>query len=99
MGISIRSLQPNLHVDYIETKRKIVLVERRLTLDIVAEQEYYRHCLQENLQIWWTASSEICTFRGFEEIARKIKKFFNQRDDCVCVFVHKLILKCTPPPN
>ena len=31
-------------VDYIEAKRRIALVACRLTLDIVVEQEYHRHC-------------------------------------------------------
>ena len=56
-------------VDYIEVKRRIVLVGCRLTLNIVAEQEYHQHCWEENVQICRIASSESCTFCMFEKIA------------------------------
>ena len=52
-----------------------MLVECRLTLDIVGEQEYHRHSWEENVQICKTASSESRTLGRFEELARKITNF------------------------
>ena len=86
---------------HIEAKRRIALVECRLTLDIVAEQEYHRHCRGENVQICRIAS-ERCTFCRFEENSLENLETFTFGTMTVLVFVafvHKLTLKCTSPPN